>query len=199
MYRALIALALTTTVVSAQDPKAEALYFPTKVGDKRVYEQTVEDATFTTVDTVIKVEAKGKGFVVTAAREGESATRKVVAVFDVSGRGVSRVSSGGRVDASPVPILKLPCKAGDTWTVEVAGTPTSGPGKERHTVGKEAEVEVPAGKFRAIPMATEIGTGTCRPQVTTKWYAPDVGMVKSVTAIGERDIVTVLKSFTPGK
>ena len=199
MYRPLIALGLAAAVVSAQEPRADTLYFPNKVGDKRVYEQTVGDATFKTVDTVTKVEARGKGFVVTASREGESATRTVAAVFDVSGTGVSRVSSGGRVEANPVPILKLPGKAGDTWTVEIAATPTSGPVKAKYTVGKEVEVVVPAGKFKAMPVVTEIEMNPGRPQTTTNWYAPGVGMVKRVSALGDRDIVTVLKSFTPGK
>ena len=118
MYRALVAFALTASVVAAQEPKTEPLYFPVKEGTKRVYEQSFGDDKFETVDTVTKVEAKGKGFLVTATREGGKANKTFVAVFDVSGSGLSRVSSGGRVEANPVRLLKLPAKVGDTWTVE---------------------------------------------------------------------------------
>ena len=57
---------------------------------------------------------------------------------------------------------------------------------------KEEEVEVPAGKFRAVRVEMEAGEST-----TTLWFAPQVGLIKMAGA--GTDQVTVLKEFKPGK
>ena len=106
-------------------------------------------------------------------------------MFEVSDRG-SRGWGGGTGPPEPAVLLKLPAKPGDTWT-------------EAHLTWTvwEAEVEVPAGKSTAIPVSTELevpGEAGKR----TVWFAPGVGMVKTVTTAFGIDRTTVLKSFTPG-
>jgi hypothetical protein len=199
MYRALIALALTAAAVSAQEPKAETLYFPTKVGDKRVYERTSRASKSEIIDTVIKVETKGNAVLVTTTREFEETKRTVATVYEVSAKGVFRVSTGERAEATPHPLLKLPVKAGESWIAEIASPSNIGQVKLKNTVGKEAEIEVPAGKFKAIPVETESEVIAGLPKATTTWYAPGVGVVKETAKYGKTDTVTVLKSFTPGK
>jgi hypothetical protein len=65
-------------------------------------------------------------------------------------------------------------------------------------MGREEEVEVPAGKFKALRVEAEqeLGANVFK---STLWYAPGVGLVKSVTNTNGTERVQVLKSFTPGK
>jgi len=64
--------------------------------------------------------------------------------------------------------------------------------------GKVEEVEVPAGKFQAVPVVFTVtewdGKRIPKPTVSTYWYAEGVGLVKMKHDDGEK----VLKSFTPG-
>ena len=83
--------------------------------------------------------------------------------------------------------------------VESPATPGNPSSKFKYTTGKEEEVEVPAGKFKAIRVEMEnvINGAVFR---TTYWHAPGAGMVKIVSHDHKRgDRVQVLKSFTPGK
>jgi hypothetical protein len=91
-------------------------------------------------------------------------------------------TADGRKEATPEPILKLPAKSGDTWTSEFPHIQVrtnklkDGGGQEdavedrmvelKHKVGKEEEVQVPAGKFKAIPVET-VGEGDSQPQGPT--------------------------------
>ncbi|HVK11989.1 MAG TPA: hypothetical protein VM597_24660 [Gemmataceae bacterium] len=66
------------------------------------------------------------------------------------------------------------------------------------TLGKEEEVEVPAGKFRAIPVTSDSTRAGQTVKVTSR-YAPKIGMVKSEAVINGITTTHVLKSFTSGK
>ena len=59
----------------------------------------------------------------------------------------------------------------------------------------DEEVEVPAGKFKAI----RVERSTDQKHFETVWYAAGTGVVKWVRGTGESEIVVVLKSFTQGK
>lgn len=66
------------------------------------------------------------------------------------------------------------------------------------TTGGE-EVEVPAGKFKAVRVEAEAGfPAPFAVTRTTYWHAPGVGVVKTVEQIKGGDRVEVLKAFTPG-
>ena len=99
-------------------------------------------------------------------------------------------------------MLKLPAKEGDSWSYESGGGDGPIAHKTTYTVGKEEEVEVPAGKFKAIRVDKElkydIGNGPTTIK-TSSWYATKVGLIKSVTNPGATQTTMVLKSFTPGK
>jgi hypothetical protein len=58
------------------------------------------------------------------------------------------------------------------------------------------EVEVPAGKYRAVRVDTAAGMFNGNPVEAKAWYAPGIGLVKSEGSFGHK---LVLKSFTPGK
>jgi hypothetical protein len=100
--------------------------------------------------------------------------------------------------AEPAPTLKLPAKEGDTWKVEREDLKRGITGKATYTVGKEESVEVPAGKFKAIPVTAESTIGGRVAKVTT-WYAAGMGVVKTVTEVNGTERVQELKEFTVGK
>ena len=62
------------------------------------------------------------------------------------------------------------------------------------------EVEVPAGKFTAIRVESEVSVGSPIPLLRfklTEWYAPGVGLVKMIGRYDNSVATRVLKSFTP--
>jgi hypothetical protein len=108
---------------------------------------------------------------------------------------VYRIAVGGRTYDPPVCLLKLPAKPGDTWTTELSGK--GQPRKTIYTYRGEEEVEVPAGKFKALKIESEMETG--KSVRATFWYVAGIGMVKSSTKFGDTERVYALKSFTAGK
>src|SRR5262249_18740166 len=97
-------------------------------------------------------------------------------------------------------LLRLPATPGDTWDEELPVRTKDGPLKMKYTTGKEEDVEVPAGKFRAVRVEA-VSQVASSPTQITYWFAAGVGSVKIVYKDtgpkgGER--VTVRKSFEPG-
>jgi RNA polymerase sigma factor (sigma-70 family) len=184
---------------AARPPEGEKpneLYFPTREGAKRVYEVRVGGITHVRTDTVTRVEKKGAGFRVTTGEKVPSGGI-LKTVTDVSARGVYLVEFAGKVHAEPVPLLKLPAKAGDSWTVE-RQIPAAGVATFTYTVAKVEEVKVPAGTFQAIRVEERTDPKILR-MTATYWYAPGVGQVKAVTSTSTLEQIQVLKSYTPGK
>jgi hypothetical protein len=199
MLRALMASALAAAVVTAQNPPSPhlvPLYFPTKVGDKRVYELRAGDKTLQAVETVTKVESKATCFLVTVERS--SVKGEATDAYEVSPRGVVHVETGGKKLRVPYQHLKLPAKAGDTWTMPKIGLGADQVGT-LYTAGKEVEVEVPAGKFKTIPVVSKTTGPGGGSTTVTSWYATNVGLVKMEAMLPDIEVTQVLKSFTPGK
>lgn len=161
----------------------DAVWFPTKEGDTRVYEVRVGDKVESSFkDKVTRVEKKDEGFEVTIARDGPGAN-SFVTVISVTREGLFRVSFNGAPLDKPVPLLKMPAKVGTQWELDGGAT---------YTITKEEEVEVPAGKFPAIRVESVSGTSK-----TLLWFAANVGVVKMQTEGSDR--VQVLKEFKAGK
>ena len=68
-------------------------------------------------------------------------------------------------------------------------------------MGKEEDVEVPAGKYRAVRIDVEIESPGRAGETTRSsiWYAPRVGVVRQVHGEPDTGYVKVLKSFKSGK
>jgi len=93
----------------------------------------------------------------------------------------------------PRQYLPVPLVAGQKW--EWTGKdPTQVEQREKsHVVGPET-ITVPAGKFRAMKVITEIiGSGS---KVRTNWYADGVGLVKSVTEAGQMKYGSELTDYS---
>jgi hypothetical protein len=183
-------------VAASEAPAAPApkggevpLYFPTTVGDTAVYETTLRDLQYEHTERVTKVSKEGDGVRVTVEEKEFGRPAREYEKL-VSAAGVLHTQTFGQALDPPAPDLRLPAKAGDKWAWEAAK------GTTRYTVVKEEEVEVPAGKFKAIRVEAEGPDSKSRSEV---WWAPRVGLVKQVFDLGDNvQQIQVLKSFTPG-
>jgi hypothetical protein len=199
------ALVLTSLVIwcavgsaaPAPKEKAEAPYYPTTVGDRRVYESRTRSGKSEWTEVVTKVETKDK---VTRVSVGLEREKKVepFAVIEVSDAEIVRASGSGAV-GPPKVLLKLPLKAGASWSWELV-TENKGSFKEVFTFVGEEEIEVPAGKFKAarVDVAFEVN-GKIAKRTQTLWYARGVGLVKDRFESSNGEKVTELKSVTTGK
>jgi hypothetical protein len=188
MLRPLLLAALAVSVLpvahAAPGPKGkDAVWFPTREGDTRVYEVRAGDkAESTYTDVVKKVEKKDAALHVTINRDYPGSTPYVTTIA-VTEEGLFRVALNGKDLEKPIQLLKTPPKVGTKWELDGGG---------EYRVTKEEEVEVPAGKFQAVRVEMTAGEST-----TTLWFAPTVGLIKMAGA--GTDQVTVLKEFKPGK
>lgn len=196
---ALFAATVTLAAPVPKGDKKDELYFPTTVGATRVSTIPVVvagNAVLKSTETVTRVEEKGGVYLVSvdADRGGVSMPSRV---YEVSAKGVFEKSCDGVEAKEPKPLLKAGGKAGDTWEVELPEP--GGTGKQTFTLGEQEEVEVPAGKYKAVRV--DIVTTTPRGPASrvTMWHAPGVGVVKSVATVDNQEVAFELTAFTPGK
>jgi hypothetical protein len=193
-----LALALAGWAAAAPASKAPAGpdYYPTKVGTKWVFDQGGRDVTW----EVTAAETKDGETLVTVSQSIAGGEPETIAKASVTAKGVHNVQVGPfKID--PACELRFPVKAGDSWAVDI---PSQGGELQGSTgtvtVGEVEEVEVPAGKFRAVRVETVVtavdGKPLAEPRRATRWYAPGVGLVKTTAG---KDVVRTLKAFTPGK
>ena len=98
--------------------------------------------------------------------------------------GLIRIAIGNLTLEKPALVLKLPAKVGTEW--QHAG--------QSFRIAAAEEVEVPAGKFKAIRVdSSTIGS----PVMTSFWSAFGIGLLQVSSPLS--DDQTLLKSFTPGK
>jgi hypothetical protein len=93
-------------------------------------------------------------------------------------------------------ILKYPFKEGESWQVE----PMIGPQKLKMTIKslRREELTVPSGKYKVVSVSVETNVNGVRIYATS-WYAPDIGVVRQDTDIGQKKIKLELVKFEPGK
>jgi hypothetical protein len=93
------------------------------------------------------------------------------------------VKAGTKAEFQPTrQLLKNPLTNGDTW--EWKGKGMMGLAiEESNAVSGPESVTAPAGKFTAMKVTTRVVQGGA-PVTKTYWYAPGVGLVKSMTDTG---------------
>jgi len=171
-------------------------YFPTTVGDRWVIELQYKTHSVSYTEVVTAVEKKDGARVVSVGREEDGKVGPVTSDVRVTDRGLFRTSLLGTEYDEPYCILKLPLKAGESWTSQVKsdGAVTS---TFKYKAIQEETVEVPAGKFKAFRIEVEIDSrGQAAKSVI--WYDARVGAVKMEHEAGDSSYVRVLKSFRPG-
>lgn len=171
------------------------LYLPTAVGDKRVLGVGSKGKNADVTEWVRRVEKKGDMVVVHFGREEDG---PALYAYGASPEGVFRISNGSFVYDPPYRLLKLPVKDGEKWE---SVSPAMGSAPKyvfKFTSGTEEEVEVPAGKFKAIRVEAEEETNGLVTR-TTYWFAIGLGAIKIRTQYKDVERVQALKSFTSGK
>jgi hypothetical protein len=201
MYHRLLTIAPVLALLAALAPAApvptgadKVLYFPTKVGAKWVQQS---DKGFERTEVITSVEEKDGSKLVTISREQDG--KQVPHLkLSVSPKGVFLVGGVRDGDAEfspPMCLLKLPLKAGEPWDFDCA----RGLGRLTGTATAHApeDVEVPAGKYRAVRVEMEHQTKGGNRHRSAYWFAPNVGWVKREGLEGKDTFV--MKSFIPGK
>lgn len=168
-------------------PPVPGLYFAARKGDTWVYEWTTGAQKEEVTEVVTRVEPRDQGNVVSVSRwtDGrfETPSRTLV-----SADGLARLGEGG-----PFRLLKLPAKPGERWEAESPAR------KSKFMFLGEEEIEVPAGKFKALQVEAVSDVGNGQTVRATLWYAKGVGLVKKVAKSHQSIHTVVLKSFTPAK
>jgi len=180
-----VSLLVPALAFAAPVPKAKDALppFATTEGDTLEYEYSTRGkphAWYTERVTGAEKQKDGSAHVTirTAVTGGETFST----TFAVSGTVLSTVAKGQDQLTKPSRVLKLPLAVGAKWE-EL---------NEKYEVTAEEEVEVPAGKFKAVKVEKTTSEGTWR-----TWYAPGVGIVKMTATVTET--VLELKAFKPGK
>lgn len=182
---ATLALGASAAAAKRKPAKTEADYFPLRVGDSWTYRNT-EEGGYTLKVLSEEPQEGGPARYVVELRSGVI----IQNVFSKAGGWVlfhaqSYLEHEGlkATYEPPKQYLPNPLVVGQKW--EWSGSdPTQAERRESsRTVGFE-NVTVPAGKFRAMKVITEI-TGGSMPKTRTNWYAEGVGLVKSATEGGQ--------------
>jgi hypothetical protein len=110
--------------------------------------------------------------------------------------GVFRVRMNDVEIDPPICLIKYPLKAGQTWSVE-----TSAAGQKMKvdcSEGPSEEVQVPAGKYQAIPCTITVMQGPIRLK-NVFWFAEDVGIVKQRSEVGPQTVILELTKYEAAK
>jgi hypothetical protein len=206
MNRLLITTALTLLAAvapAAPVPKDDkpVPYFPTKLGARWVYVRDDHDGSPPSEDArvVIRVVRDRETYAVSVGMEDSNGTvgGEYERVFVHPG-GLSRecrpVKATNPEQAEC--ILKLLHRLGTTW--ETTHTDAGGRSTRAHFSRGPEDVEVPAGKYRALRVDAVDGSGDDAVRWSW-WFAPHIGPVKWTYKHRKNDIVMALKTFTPGK
>ena len=160
-------------------------YFPLRVGDSWTYRNSEQGGY---ILTVLREEPQGGGpnqFVVEL-----SSGVKILNVFSKAEGWVwlhaERYPEHEGLEMKydpPKQYLPNPLVLGQKW--EWSGKdPTQVEHREKNRVVGSENITVPAGKFRALKIVSEV-TGGAIPMTKTYWYADGVGLVKTTTEGGQ--------------
>lgn len=195
MIRTLFAVLIVAAIPSwgvADDEKLD--YYPLAEGNKWSYRVSGGGIT-TTLATEVTAVKKKKGMtvatVVTRAVDGTTFTEQISA----NDMGVSRDSVVGVRVSAPLTIIKYPIKSGEMWRQELMVNEKRALAITK--VGKEVEIQVPAGKYKAVPHESNIFFGGENLKGTV-WYSAGVGVVKQEAPLGDIAATMELTKFTPG-
>jgi hypothetical protein len=162
-------------------PKEDPYCYSTRVGDRH-------ESVFggqKVVCVVTKAEKTPDGILVEVIEEHDGAPPTPYEIVVVSAAGVKQLEAYGKKNDEPVWWFKLPHTENNTWADQ-----WNQQDRNWKTTGWE-QVEVPAGKYRAL--RTERTDGG--PTVTTYWWAPGVGCIKWTNGNTGREMT----AFLPGK
>ena len=172
-------------------------YYPLKVGSKWHYTLDPGNGQKSTVTSAIAAVETSNGKSLSRLEftvNGQITPNTEHLMSDENG--VYRTKSN-RLDLNPpLCILKYPIKANQSWQSK----PVIGGQLQAMTCreGAEEEIQVPAGKYRAIPCTIEMTQAGAKLMITN-WFAEDVGVVKQRIEFGPRVFSMELTKYEPAK
>ncbi|HLW66120.1 MAG TPA: hypothetical protein VKS79_12485 [Gemmataceae bacterium] len=176
----------------AQLPEATkpVSYYPLKVGNTWHYKLGDKKAS-TKVTALEKIGDLMTARIETIIDGNVVANENIAETAD----GIVRVAVNGQKADKPVLLLKLPPNKGDSWDIntKIAGETVKG----KFTVSEE-EVQVPAGKFKAVTSSGDFQLNG-EPARFGYWFAPDVGIVKVSMVAMDVDLTWELQKFDAAK
>lgn len=184
-----IALTMLLVAISAAAEKSKPAvsdYFPLRVGDSWTYRNTSGDGEYSL--NVLREEKQPDGS--TRYLVETLSGVKVHSWFSKTNRWVLMHGEGYpeheglEVKYEPArQYLQNPLVAGSRWRWKGKDYTQTERNENNQVVGFE-KVTVPAGKFRAMKVVSQI-EGAATPVTKTYWYADGVGLVKSTTQGGQ--------------
>lgn len=182
-----LTLLLAATEAPAQKSKSAAAdYFPLRVDDSWTYRNTSDDSRYTL--KVLREEKQEDGSIrylmemmagVQVHRYFSKPAGWVLLHFE-------QYPEHPGLEAKyepPKQFLQNPLVAGFKWQWKGKDYTQTEFSEENHVAGFE-NVTVPAGKFRAMKLVSQV-SGASKPMTRTYWYANGVGLLKTTTEAGE--------------
>lgn len=197
-YTLLCALLGLPAGLSGQETKlTESAWYPLDVDTTWTYETSdgMADKKPTFTVKVVKHDKVGTTPCAFLDMTGDGRVRGSEAL-SVAADGVYRYATNGKTPDKPILILKLPPKKDMMWTIDskVDGDPLKGTFKT-----EEAEVTVPAGKFKTIVVKSDDLDANGTKVSCSFFYAEGKGMVKQIIEIAGKTTTIELKEFKAGK
>jgi hypothetical protein len=183
-------LTLLTVTVVAQKSKAPVKapapdYFPLRVGDSWKYRNTSGESEFTL--KVVSAEKQADGTMLYLIEKLAGAKIQLwyskTSEWVLQHRESYPEHEGLEIKYAPAKqYLRNPLVAGAKWNWAGKSVTQNDLNESHQVIGPEM-VEVPAGKFMAMKIVSQISEAS--PKTVTTWYAKGVGMVKYVTDAGQ--------------
>ncbi len=174
-------------------------YFPLRVGDTWKYRSTTADGKQSEFSIKVLNEEKENGNTLYVV-ETVSTFQPIHDWYSKPSGWVlmhrqEYVKAGNKAEYDPTKqFLKNPLTSGDSWHWKGKGMMGLEIDESNDVSGPET-VSVPAGKFEAMEVMTKVVQGGA-PVTKTYWYAPGVGLVKSMTDTGSVKSTTELLEYS---
>jgi hypothetical protein len=191
-HRALWAAALKPVGPALLAARTDATYYPLKVGAKWHY-RLESNSRFKLTVRVADVERVDGEAVV--ARLQEVVDGVITRTEDVSSTatGIFRHHSNGLDLSPPLCLLTFPARVGQSWHSDVRFNEYKGTAACR--IAGTEEVEVPAGKFKAIVVHRDNQLDVGPTYRYVEWFAPGIGPVKRAEFPPPADITDVVRTI----
>jgi hypothetical protein len=171
-------------------------YFPIKAGSKWHYQVEMEGEKKGQVTSQIAKIEKIDGQALARLESLVQGNLAASEHLSNTAKGIFRHRYNGLEVAPPICLLKYPVKKGESWEIDAKLGDDKITGTCRVS---EAEVEVPAGKYKTIVVQFDAQAGQVKIN-TTYWFAPGTGMVKQTARVNDGKTITLLlEKYEPGK
>ena len=169
-------------------------YYPLQAGNEWTFKVTVGGNSVTAISRIAKIEKIDD---LSLSRLEASINDKIIATehLNQTKEGIFRHRNNGQEITPPICLLKYPVKAGAKWEGPITVGKDAGKYAAEAT---EEEVEVPAGKFKALKVAIALESNKQKIN-TTYWFVKDLGFVKQTVVTAQLNILMELEKSSLAK